>query len=562
MSDSSPPLRPFARGHIRVQTASEAGAFDRRAIDEVGVPEVVLMENAGRSAALLARRLLLAPFRGTPTADGAAKGVGGPPSRPVPIVALVGSGNNGGDALVVLRSFAAWGYQTRAVVVADRAADDPLLHGWPVDIVDDRDLADTELQALLGTAALVVDGILGTGARGAPRPRQARVIEALNDSQGPVMALDVPSGADASSGGVSGAIVDADLTVSFGAPKIGALLHPARARVGRHVTVEIGFPPITDADASAFAVTPSWVARRLPRRGTDTHKNEVGRVVVVGGGAGMAGAAILAGRAAFRAGAGLVQIATAAENRAAVLGAVPEAIVLAWNDSEALRRALEEADAVVAGPGLGTGTEAAHVLRVALAEGAAPLVLDADGLNLVADGAVDLPGGRPMLMTPHPGEMRRLLDAREGAGAPPSDGGGTSSLDLARAAATRMHCTVLYKGAPSVVAASEGPMAIDTQSTSDLAVAGMGDTLAGVCGAVAAQGLDVADAGAVGLYLSGRAATLARRGPGLTPSDVVESVPAAIAELVGLGDDLVRGFGGGSTELDLPFVLFDADPAR
>lgn len=540
MSDPSPPLRPYARGPVPAQAASEAADFDRRAIDEVGVPQAVLMENAGRAAALVARRALLQEHR----TEGISR------HRPLgPVIGLVGSGNNGGDALVVLRSFAAWGYEVRAILVADRKVDDPLLHGWSVDAVEDGTLDDAGLRGLLGSAALVVDGILGTGVRGAPRHRQARVIEALNQSGASVVALDVPSGADASTGAVAGAIVDADLTVSFGAPKVGALLHPARGHVGRHVTVEIGFPPLASTDASAFVVTPRWVEQRLPRRGTDTHKNRVGRVVVVGGGPGMAGAAILAGRAAFRAGAGLVQIATADENREAVHGALPEAMVVRWSDSEELSDALGAADAVVAGPGLGRSDAAADVLTRVLGGEGAPVVLDADGLNLVAEGAVDPPRGRPALMTPHAGEMCRLLDGEDDAG----------PVESARRAAGAFACAVIYKGAPSVVAAETGPLAIDSQSTSDLAVAGMGDTLAGVCGALVAQGLDVRDAGAVGLYLTGRAAVLAGRGSGLTPSDVVEAVPLAVAELPGSG---TGSDGAGDTDLDYPFVLFDAEAAR
>lgn len=546
MSDPSPPLRPYARGPVPAWTASEATAFDGRAIDDIGVPQAVLMENAGRSAALVALEVLF--DRRT---------VGS--SKVGPVVALVGSGNNGGDALVALRSFAAWGLETRALLVADRLGADPLLHGWPLDISLDEDLDDAGLRALLGSASLIVDGILGTGVRGAPRPRQARIIDAVNESAASVLALDVPSGADATTGGVPGRIVDAELTVSFGAPKTGALVHPARAHVGRHVTVEIGFPPLTGDDAAAFAVTPRWVAERLPRRGTDTHKNQVGRVVVVGGGPGMAGAAILAARGAFRAGAGLVHVVTAAENRDAVHSALPEAIVVAWAETARLAETLDEAGAVVVGPGLGRTAESADILRRTLRTGEAPVVLDADGLNLLAEGAVAIPEGRRILMTPHPGEMRRLLE-EPSAVDPPNESGvrDTSPLTLAREAARRYDCAVLFKGAPSVVAAGGGPAAIDTQSSSDLAVAGMGDTLAGVCGALSAQGLDLADAGAIGLYLSGRAATLVGRGAGLTPSDVAESVPDAIGEITGLADGVVSG----STDLDLPFILFDADPAR
>ncbi len=546
MSDPSPPLRPYARGPVPAWTASEAAAFDGQAIDDIGVPQAVLMENAGRSAALVALHVLV---------DSRAEGS----SQVGPVVALVGSGNNGGDALVALRSFAAWGFETRALLVADRPVADPLLHGWPLDISLDEELDDAALRALLGSASLIVDGILGTGVRGAPRPRQARIIDAVNASRAPVLALDVPSGTDATTGGVAGRIIDADLTVSFGAPKTGALLHPARAHVGRHVTLEIGFPPRTETDAAAFAVTPRWVAERLPRRGTDTHKYRVGHVVVLGGGPGMAGAAILAARGAFRAGAGLVHVVTAAENRDGVHGALPEAIVVGWAETARLTEALDEADAVVAGPGLGRTAESVDVLRLTLEKGEAPVILDADGLNLLAEGAVAVPEGRRMLMTPHPGEMRRLLGESPAGGASKESGArDTSPLALAREAARLYQCAVLYKGAPSVVAAAGGPAAIDTQSSSDLAVAGMGDTLAGVCGALSAQGLDLAEAGSIGLYLSGRAATLAGRGVGLTPWDVAESVPEAIGEVTSPVDGVVAG----STDLDLPFVLFDADRAR
>lgn len=530
MSDPPPSLRPYSRGSVRAQTAAEAAAFDERAIEAVGVPQPVLMENAGRCAAMVVRALH----------DG---------SR---ALALVGAGNNGGDALVALRSLAAWGYSGRALLVADRRTDDPLLHGWPIEVSSDEDLDDDALEQLFRSADIVLDGILGTGVRGAPRERQARVIERLNVSGRPVVALDVPSGIDASTGGVPGAAVEASLTVSFGAPKLGALLPPARTRVGRHIAVEIGFPPMDDGDASAFVVTPTWAGTQRPRRATDTHKNRVGRVVVVGGRVGMGGAVILAARAAFRAGAGLVQVASVEANREAVQSALPEAIFIDSAHEAALAGSLEEADAVAVGPGLGTGEAAAAVLRRVLAGSGPPILLDADALNLAAVGAVDLEAAsdaRSVLITPHPGEMARLLGDGE-------SGSERSHPETARVACERFGCAVLYKGAPSVVAAPGDPLAVDTQSSSDLAVAGMGDTLTGVCAALMAQGLDGATAGALGLYLTGRAARLADRGAGLTPSDVAERLPDALAELAD------PGRAAGVTDLDLPFVIFDADPAR
>lgn len=575
MTRQRPPLRPFSRGSVRAQTASEAASFDERAIDRVGIPQPVLMENAGRSTALIVREL----FGGSGAAASEAEGArhqGASARERRTAVALVGSGNNGGDALVALRSLAAWGWSCRAVLAADRADDDPLLHGWPLPVSSDQDLDDDALDALLRAADVVLDGILGTGVRGAPRARQARVIERLNASGRPVVALDVPSGVDASTGAVPGVAVEATVTVSFGAPKLGALLHPARARVGRHVTVEIGFPPLEEADASAFLATPGWVAARRPRRDTDTHKNRVGRVVVVGGGVGMAGAVILTARAAFRGGAGLVQIASVEANRESIHAALPEAIFVDSADAGALDAALAEADAVAAGPGLGTDEAAAEVLRRVVGEGDVPILLDADALNLAAAGAVDLAAvalERAVLITPHPGEMRRILGNASGGGGEEGersdDDDPASRAETARAACERFGCAVLFKGAPSVVASPDGPMAVDTQSSSDLAVAGMGDTLTGVCAALMAQALEPATAGAVGLYLTGRAAALADRGAGLIPSDVARKIPDALAELRGGPVRWGEGATGepvmapsGESDLDLPFVIFDADPAR
>ena len=526
------------------QNAAEAAAFDGWAIDTIGIPQQVLMENAGRSAAAVLRRAL----------------------EPEAVLGLVGSGNNGGDALVALRSLASWGVSVRAILVADRDPADPLLHGWPLNVVSDRELSDEAWAAALRAADVVVDGILGTGTRGAPRPRQAEAIARLEQARSGVVALDVPSGIDASTGAVPGAAVRADLTVAFGAPKLGAMLHPARAHVGRHVVVEIGFPPMLASEASATVVTPLWARSRLPMRSTDTHKNRVGRVLVVGGRAGMAGAVVLGARAAFATGAGLVRVCSVEENRSIVQATVPEAIYVDPAVDGALEEAVVSSDAVVIGPGLGTDAHARAVLARVAGAGSCPLLLDADALNLVAEGELDLAetvSRRVALLTPHPGEMARLTAgagdapssdtaAEAGEDQPPSDAvTAATGTGAATATARRFGCAVLLKGAPSMVAAPGRPLAIDTQSTSDLAVAGMGDTLAGVCAAMMAQGLDPATAGSVGLYLSGRAALLAGRGAGLTPSDVIRWLPESLVETA-----------EPYSKLDLPFVIFDADAAR
>ncbi|MEM7416555.1 MAG: NAD(P)H-hydrate dehydratase [Gemmatimonadota bacterium] len=519
MNDSTIPT-PWAHGDVRAQSAEEARAFDAHAIEHLRVPERVLMENAGRSTAAIVDAL----YPG------------------VPVVALVGAGNNGGDALVALRSLLAWGRSVRAVLVADRDANDPLLHGWPVPVDVDTELDDTAWELLLSDAGVVIDGILGTGTRGAPRARQAAAIDRLTRSGRPVVAVDVPSGIDATSGAVEGAAVRAEVTVAFGAPKLGALLHPARARVGRHIVVEIGFPPFTDDAGRVHVVSPSWALPRLPMRSTDTHKNREGRVLVVGGQRGMAGAALLAARAAFRAGAGVVRVASVEENRVAIQSGLPEAMFVRLDDQAELSLALDASDAVVVGPGLGRSEDAEAALRTVLERAEVPILLDADALNVAAEGRVPRPWSTDpsaVLVTPHPGEMERLLPDVTG-----------SPVVRARAAAARLGCVVLLKGAPSVVASADGVW-IDTQSSSDLAVAGMGDTLAGVCGALLAHGVGADEAGALGLYLSGRAARLAALGPGLTPTDVIDHLPSARQE-----------HPAERAPLDLPFVVFDAEPAQ
>lgn len=528
MTPLHPRLRPFGARDVPAPTGAESAAFDRHAIEELGVPQPVLMENAGRSAALVLQRLF--------------------PEGPV--VGFVGAGNNGGDALVLLRSLQAWGREVHAVVVADRDASEPVLHGWEVPTTSDEALGDDEAAwtALLGPAGVLVDGILGTGVQGAPRERQARAIRRLNRAGRPVLAVDIPSGVDGATGAVPGDAVEADVTVSFGAPKLGGLLHPGRGKAGRLVAVEISFPPMPAGAAGARVVTPAWAQAHLPHRGLDTHKNAVGRLVVVAGQPGMAGAAVLATRAGLRAGAGLVQVCSPAENREVLQSAVPEAIYVDAGDAGAVEEALGQASAVAVGPGLGTSDEAAALLERVLGSGKASLVVDADALNLIAAGrAPDLSAvssRRAVLITPHPGEMGRLRGLS-------ADDIASDRVGVARAAAADLGCAVLLKGAPSVVAARESAVLVDVQGSSDLATAGMGDVLTGVSGGLLAQGMAPREGGAVALYLTGRASVLAGRGRSLTPPDVVRWLADALSER-----------GRGASELALPFVTLDLDPAR
>ena len=523
-------------GRLRAPTAGQAAGFDRFAIRERGVPEPALMENAGRQAALIIQRLFT---RG-------------------PVVALVGSGNNGGDALVCLRALAAWGRPVTAVTAGKRPHADPVLHGWDLPTFEFDPAGGGEaLARLLGSAAVVVDGLLGTGIRGAPRAGYAAAIEAANRAGGEaVVALDAPSGVDGDSGEVPGASIRASLTIAFGWPKLGTLLYPGRARCGRIVAVEIGFPPNGPRHGEEWAelATRGWAAERLPRRPPVTHKNAVGTLAVVAGSE-MPGAAVLAARAAFRAGAGLVRVCSSRLAGDAI-AEVPEAVFVDAADPGALRAAVRASDAVAVGPGLGTGEEAARQLAAVLAaRGERPVVVDADALTLLArgvHGGIPALGGTRAAVTPHPGEMSRLTGRT--VAEIQADRVGT-----ARSFAAAHGVVTLLKGAPSLVAAPDGGLLVSaTEHTSALAVAGMGDVLTGAAGSFLAQGADPVAACGLALYVTGRAVAESGLGASLTPSDVVEGMGAV---LPGLAGETAHPYPL-NTNLPFPFVTFDQASPR
>lgn len=503
----------FGRLDVPLPTAAQAGAADRAAHQKYNIPGRVLMESAGRAAALVLARIH-------------------PHGR---IIGIAGSGNNGSDLLVMLRVLHSWGRDVAVIAVGSSPPDATLLHGAGVDIIAADNAGDS-----LSRADILVDGMLGTGAQGPPRGRIIDWIRRVNEAGVPVVALDLPSGVDATSGAVADNAVCADTTISFGWPKLGLMLHPARAYCGRLVAVEIGFPQGCVA-AQAHVITPAWVRARLPVRDASAHKGTAGRLLVLGGHEGMAGAAAIAARAALRAGAGLLRIASSSSNRVVLQTLVPEATFL---DRTSLGADdLESMHAVVAGPGLGKDDEARSSLADALAfmKGRSCL-LDADALNIHAEdpGALrEIAADRPLVMTPHARELSRIT---------------RHSLDdiladmpgAARAAAREFNCVVLLKGQPSMIALPDGALLVNGVGSSDTATAGMGDQLAGTIGAFLAGGCAPSHAAALGLFLSGRAADLAGLGRSLGPDDVSEHIARAIAEP-----------GLPASELDLPFVTFD-----
>ena len=503
----------YGRELVPVVTAAVAAAHDRSARDEFGIPERVLMENAGRSLAFITNALY-------PTGT---------------VVGVIGGGHNGGDTVIALRVLQGWGRDVALVRATTRDMDRALLHG--AELLENK---DDDVALSLASAAVILDGILGTGTSGPPRDRAAEMIGAINAAQRPVIAVDNPSGVAVDTGAVHAAAVNATVTVTFGFPKFELLFHPARMACGRLIAVEIGFPPLADIEAQM--ITPQWAALRSPRRAPNANKGTSGRLLLVAGSKGMAGAAVIAGSAAVRSGAGLVRIASAEENREIVQKSVPEATFFERDGTIDFGGI----NAVVAGPGM-SATDHTRVLLFELLQRTpgVPTLLDADALNVFegdAEALTRIARERPLLITPHPKELSRLT------GDPVA-----TIVEKPWASAQRIAdeigAVVLLKGQPSVVAQSKQPLLINSVGSSDFAVAGMGDQLAGVIGAMLAAGLPPRAAAAVGLFYSGRAGDLADLGRSLTPTDVTDHMAKAFVHPA-----------PHSPPLGLPFITFDQPP--
>jgi ADP-dependent NAD(P)H-hydrate dehydratase / NAD(P)H-hydrate epimerase len=467
-------------------------AVDRWAIEEQEVPEEELMEAAGTALAEAVAALA--------------------PQGPVRI--LCGKGNNGGDGLVAARRLAAMGHEVATLELF--VAEPP------------RDLA-----AWLEGSGAVVDAIFGTGFSGAPQGPAAAAIEAINRCGAPVIACDVASGVDASSGEVDAGAVEADLTVSFHAAKIGHRVAPGKWHTGDLRVVPIGIPRGAPA-APAAGTIEAAVLSLAPRRGPRSTKFSSGQVVVAGGSRGLTGAVRMASLAAIRAGAGYTTVAVPADLEPTFAVAQPEVMSVACPGGDgclapaslkAVLRTFERAAAGVLGPGLGRDPGAVEMARDAVAAIQAPLVIDADGLNAFA-GEVDRIGVRsaPTVLTPHEGELGRLLDR-------PAEEIAAHRLAAAREASRAAEAIVVLKGDDTIVCDGER-VAINALSAPALATAGTGDVLSGVLAALLARGLDPFAAACAAVLAHARAGrdAAARIGAAesVIASDVIDSIPAGM----------------------------------
>jgi hydroxyethylthiazole kinase-like uncharacterized protein yjeF len=447
---------------------------------------------------------------------------------------VCGKGNNGGDGLVA----------ARLLRQAGRDVDVSCL--WALDQLSGD--ARAQLERLPGPAPApydadrlagaegLVDALLGTGSTGAPKDPVAGAIEDLNAARGKVIAADVPSGVDASTGEVAGAAVRAAATATFHAAKPGLWIAPGKAYAGEVRVVDIGIPKGAPGDPDAGLISPG-VLDEMPRRGPASTKFSSGNVVVIGGSRGLTGAPCMSALAAMRAGAGYVTVAAPASLELSFAVRLLEAMVVALPEEdaalspEALRPAIAavaRADAVVLGPGLGRTPGAQALARELVQRIDVPLVIDADALNAL-EGVFpeDLPQRRwPTVLTPHEGEMGKML------GLPPADIS-AHRLAHARAAAETAKAIVVLKGDDTLVASPDGRVAISPGGAPALATAGTGDVLGGVIGALLARGMPPAVAASAGVWLHVRAGRIAAEphGPdGVIATDVIGALPAALAQ--------------------------------
>ncbi|MBI4260469.1 MAG: NAD(P)H-hydrate dehydratase [Actinobacteria bacterium] len=505
-----------------VLTPAQCAALDRESRAR-GVPVDALMERAGRAVAVAAARL-----------------AGGTYGRRA--VVVCGKGNNGGDGLVAARYLSRWGIRVTALLLAEpEPGRDPahanLLRLREVAEARIGPFSEAALVRELGRSDVAVDAVFGTGFRGTPEGDPAGAIGLLRDAAVPVVAVDVPSGVDGETGAAHGPAVRADVTVTFGAEKPGILLHPGAELAGEVVVADIGFPPeLVRSDLGV--VEPADVAAILPRRAPEAHKRSTGVVLVLGGSREMTGAAALMARGAYRAGAGLVTVATVREAVPVVQSTIAEATFLslpatpdgtvAWGALDRVREAAGRFDAVAVGPGLSTQDETAATIRELVRTLEVPMVIDADALNAFAGRSQDLAGRRAdAVLTPHAGELARLVGIGSAEAA-------RDRLGQARKLAAETGAVVLAKGNPTVVASPTGEARLNPTGTPALATGGSGDVLAGVLAALLSAGLGPLDAATAGAFVHGVAGRLAEeaRGPGITASDVAEAIPWAVEVLL------------------------------
>ncbi len=513
---------------MQLLTPEEMRSADRIAMDEMGIPGVKLMENAGSEVArVIGERGKVAGKQ---------------------VVILCGKGNNGGDGLVVARLLDAAGAHVEVLLFGQEeelsgngAVNFGRLRGTGVKVTElpEKSSADQGAEERIGKAAIVVDALLGTGFKGVPRGRIADAIGLSDATRGDLVAVDAPSGVNMLNGFVEGDAVHADCTVTLGASKQGLHLYPGKEFAGEVIVVSIGIPAevITRVGGNTSIFTLEGELPVIPARRRDAHKGEFGRILVAGGATEYVGAPLLAGEAALRSGAGLVTLAVPRSIHHLFAGRIAELMCLPV-DGEQGRHTAKGAgdlfrgdlrfDIIAAGPGLSQGDDPKGFIHSLLERWDGPLVIDADGLNLLAGSRKVLRASRAKLvLTPHLGELMAITGA-------PKKEIARDPVGFVRRKAAEFDAVLLLKGNPTIVADPDGAVTLNSTGNPGMATAGSGDVLTGIIAGMLGIGFEPPDAARVAVWLHGRAGDLAAEAISETSviaGDLVQTLPDAIREV-------------------------------
>ncbi len=511
---------------MKVVTAKEMQELDRRAEAEHGISSLILMENAGAGAVREMERYFPTLYR----------------SR---IAVVCGKGNNGGDGLVVARHLANRGATVQVLLLAkkDELKGDAATNlgiaqkaGIPLaEVVTSRDFQGH--REALATSDVIVDAILGTGLTGPARGISAEVIQTLNRLGRPVIALDLPSGLGSDDGRVQDPCIHAQMTLTFALPKRSLLLYPAAQFAGEVRVVDIGIPRVllTDPKLPVHLIEEAEVRAAFPARDPEAHKGIYGHVLVLAGSPGKTGAAALSSLGALRAGAGLVTLALPEGLNDLMEVKLTEVMTVGLPETEERTVAFEARDALVSlmegkrvlalGPGLSTHPETARLVTALVQSAKIPLVIDADGITALArQPEVLSKASVPVILTPHPGELSRLLMV-------PREEVIEKRIPIAQKVTSTYNVYLVLKGAHTLIAEPGGAVHINPTGNPGMATGGAGDVLTGIIAGLLSQGITPALASAAGVYLHGLAGDLAcqQLGPeAMIASDLLEKLPDAI----------------------------------
>lgn len=511
---------------IYFPTGSEMAAIDAYTINEIGIPQMVLMERAAMTLAEEAVKLL---------------------GRDEKCLIVVESGNNGGDGICLARILNQMGYQAD-VLWLDGLKKQSNAFLKQKDIaekcgVDFYSSAMLSAPSDLETYKLLVDGIFGVGLKRPVAGVDQDALSVMNEMECCKLAIDIPSGISSDTGQIMGAAFRADITVTFGLKKLGMLYEPARTYCGEIIVKDIGFPKeaVLSVSPIHYSYADDEIIRMIPSRKKDSHKGNYGRVVVMAGSVNMCGACHFAAEAAYRTGCGLVRIYTDEVNREILQETIPEAMLTTYDSKhfeedeiEKLKGVIDWADVIVAGPGIGTDKRAVQIIETLMKEADCPMVLDADALNIISAHREWLKGKEDIVITPHIREMARLIME-----APQSEKDAAAYVkqnmeQAAKQITAEYGVITVLKDARTIVATGDEKTYINITGNSGMSKGGSGDVLAGVIGGLIAQNMPSPEAAKAGVYLHGKAGDLARESCGaysMLARDIVYHIPAALGKL-------------------------------